>query len=77
MRGEKLQEEKTSNDFIHKLIVEDFEAGKRKTDDQKKDDSLMGKMTHERVCNSCLLFHVYLHICVLVALSLSRSKMYT
>uniref|UniRef100_A0A670HRK8 RING-type E3 ubiquitin transferase n=1 Tax=Podarcis muralis TaxID=64176 RepID=A0A670HRK8_PODMU len=49
LRDEKLQEERTSDDFIHKLIVEDTtDAGKRKTEDQKKEESLMVKMTQER-----------------------------
>ncbi|XP_045672105.1 E3 ubiquitin-protein ligase RNF169 isoform X2 [Ursus americanus] len=37
-REEKLQEEKTSEDQIHKLLSEDTETGKRKMDDQKKRD---------------------------------------
>ncbi|XP_077633844.1 E3 ubiquitin-protein ligase RNF169 [Crocuta crocuta] len=38
LREEKLQEEKTSEDQIHKLLSEDTETGKRKMDDQKKRD---------------------------------------
>ncbi|XP_027630331.1 E3 ubiquitin-protein ligase RNF169 [Tupaia chinensis] len=38
MREEKLQEEKTCEDQIHKLLPEDTEAGKRKMDEQKKRD---------------------------------------
>uniref|UniRef100_A0A8C0SZP0 E3 ubiquitin-protein ligase RNF169 n=1 Tax=Canis lupus familiaris TaxID=9615 RepID=A0A8C0SZP0_CANLF len=38
LREEKLQEEKTSEDQIHKLLSEDMETGKRKMDDQKKRD---------------------------------------
>lgn len=57
MRDEKLQEERTSDDFIHKLIVEDTtDAGKRKTEDQKKEESLMVKMTQERVSNCGLCY---------------------
>uniref|UniRef100_A0A8D0L9N3 RING-type E3 ubiquitin transferase n=1 Tax=Sphenodon punctatus TaxID=8508 RepID=A0A8D0L9N3_SPHPU len=47
LRGEKLQEEKTSEDLIHKLILEDIEAGKRKMEEQKKDEPLMLKMNQE------------------------------
>ncbi|XP_066475535.1 E3 ubiquitin-protein ligase RNF169 [Tiliqua scincoides] len=47
LRDEKLQEERTSEDFIHKLIIEDPEAGRRKTEDLKKEDSLVVKMTQE------------------------------
>ncbi|XP_028733347.1 E3 ubiquitin-protein ligase RNF169 [Peromyscus leucopus] len=35
---EKLQEEKTCEDQIHKILQEDSEMGKRKTDEQKKRD---------------------------------------
>ncbi|XP_051004965.1 E3 ubiquitin-protein ligase RNF169 [Acomys russatus] len=38
LREEKLQEEKTCEDQIHKLLQEDSETGKRKTDEQKKRD---------------------------------------
>uniref|UniRef100_G1MFI0 RING-type E3 ubiquitin transferase n=1 Tax=Ailuropoda melanoleuca TaxID=9646 RepID=G1MFI0_AILME len=38
LREEKLQEEKTSEDQIHKLLSEDTETGKKKMDDQKKRD---------------------------------------
>ncbi|XP_060461616.1 E3 ubiquitin-protein ligase RNF169 [Panthera onca] len=38
LREEKLQEEKTSEDQIHKLLSEDTETGKRKMDEQKKRD---------------------------------------
>ncbi|XP_062983821.1 E3 ubiquitin-protein ligase RNF169 [Elgaria multicarinata webbii] len=47
LRDEKLQEERTPEDFIHKLIVEDTDAGRRKTEDQKKEESLIVKMTQE------------------------------
>ncbi|KAM9170739.1 E3 ubiquitin-protein ligase RNF169 [Pangshura tecta] len=48
LREEKLQEEKTSEDLIHKLILEDMEVGKRKMEEQqKKDEPLMLKMNQE------------------------------
>ncbi|CAM4338859.1 unnamed protein product [Lepidochelys olivacea] len=48
LRGEKLQEEKTSEDLIHKLILEDMEVGKRKMEEQqKKDEPLMLKTNQE------------------------------
>lgn len=36
LRGEKLQEEKTCEDQVHKILQEDSEVGKRKADEQKK-----------------------------------------
>ncbi|XP_054829709.1 E3 ubiquitin-protein ligase RNF169 isoform X2 [Eublepharis macularius] len=47
LRDEKLQEERASEDLIHKLIFEDIEAGRRKTEDQKKEESATAKMTQE------------------------------
>uniref|UniRef100_A0A8C8SE17 RING-type E3 ubiquitin transferase n=1 Tax=Pelusios castaneus TaxID=367368 RepID=A0A8C8SE17_9SAUR len=48
LREEKLQEEKASEDLIHKLILEDMEVGKRKMEEQqKKDEPLMLKMNQE------------------------------
>ncbi|XP_059580625.1 E3 ubiquitin-protein ligase RNF169 [Alligator mississippiensis] len=47
LREEKLQEEKTSEDLIHKLILEDMEVGKRKMEEQKKEEPLMLKMNQE------------------------------
>ncbi|XP_047608098.1 E3 ubiquitin-protein ligase RNF169 [Phacochoerus africanus] len=38
LKEEKLQEEKTSEDPIHKLLPEDTEIGKKKMDEQKKRD---------------------------------------
>ncbi|EHA99892.1 RING finger protein 169 [Heterocephalus glaber] len=38
LREEKLQEEKTSEDLIYKLLPEDTETGKKKVDEQKKRD---------------------------------------
>lgn len=38
LRGEKLQEEKVCEDQTHKILQEDSEVGKRKTDEQKKRD---------------------------------------
>ncbi|XP_060091339.1 E3 ubiquitin-protein ligase RNF169 [Heteronotia binoei] len=49
LRDEKLQEERTPEDFIHKLILEDPEAGRRKADDQKKEESSAVKMTQEHL----------------------------
>lgn len=56
LRDEKLQEERTSEDFIHKLIIEDPEAGRRKTEDLKKEDSLVARMTQEHVSSLWLLY---------------------
>ncbi|XP_074833082.1 E3 ubiquitin-protein ligase RNF169 [Carettochelys insculpta] len=48
MREEKLQDEKASEDLIHKLILEDMEVGKRKMEEQqKKDDPIILKMNQE------------------------------
>ncbi|XP_025030105.1 E3 ubiquitin-protein ligase RNF169, partial [Python bivittatus] len=47
LRDEKWQEEKTPEDLIHKLMVEDAEAERRRTEDQKKEESLMAKVTQE------------------------------
>ncbi|NXN82025.1 RN169 ligase, partial [Bombycilla garrulus] len=44
LREEKLQEEKTSEDVIHKLILDDMDVGKRKMEEQqKKDESVVLK----------------------------------
>ncbi|XP_042314781.1 LOW QUALITY PROTEIN: E3 ubiquitin-protein ligase RNF169 [Sceloporus undulatus] len=48
LRGEQFQEERTSEDFLHKLNVEDTDAGKRETEEQKKEESLTVKMTQEQ-----------------------------
>ncbi|XP_036113934.1 E3 ubiquitin-protein ligase RNF169 [Molossus molossus] len=49
LKEEKLQEEKTSEDQIHKLLPEDTETGKRKMDEQKKrDEPLVLKTNLER-----------------------------
>ncbi|NWX04347.1 RN169 ligase, partial [Caloenas nicobarica] len=48
LREEKLQEEKASEDLIHKLILDDMEGGKRKMEEQqKKDESLVLKVNQE------------------------------
>ncbi|NWH66872.1 RN169 ligase, partial [Geococcyx californianus] len=48
LRDEKLQEEKASEDLIHKFILDDVEAGKRKMEEQqKKDESLVLKVNQE------------------------------
>ncbi|NXP65190.1 RN169 ligase, partial [Chloropsis cyanopogon] len=44
LREEKLQEEKTSEDLIHKFILDDMDIGKRKMEEQqKKDESVVLK----------------------------------
>ncbi|NXK69497.1 RN169 ligase, partial [Sylvietta virens] len=44
LREEKLQEEKTSEDLIHKFILDDMDVGKRKMEEQqKKDESVVLK----------------------------------
>ncbi|NXD45357.1 RN169 ligase, partial [Copsychus sechellarum] len=44
LREDKLQEEKTSEDLIHKFILDDMDMGKRKMEEQqKKDDSVVLK----------------------------------
>ncbi|XP_054581612.1 E3 ubiquitin-protein ligase RNF169 [Eptesicus fuscus] len=49
LKEEKLQEEKTSEDQIHKLLPEDTDTGKRKMDEQKKrDEPLVLKTNLER-----------------------------
>ncbi|XP_008943295.1 PREDICTED: E3 ubiquitin-protein ligase RNF169, partial [Merops nubicus] len=48
LREEKLQEEKASEDLIHKFILDDVEVGKRKMEEQqKKDESLVLKVNQE------------------------------
>ncbi|KAK2524738.1 Rnf169 [Columba livia] len=48
LREEKLQEEKASEDLIHKFVLDDMEGGKRKTEEQqKKDESLVLKVNQE------------------------------
>uniref|UniRef100_A0A8D2J195 RING-type E3 ubiquitin transferase n=1 Tax=Varanus komodoensis TaxID=61221 RepID=A0A8D2J195_VARKO len=48
-RGEeKLQEDRTPEDFLHRLIPEDPETGRRKTEEQKREESFMARMTQER-----------------------------
>lgn len=50
LREEKVQEEKASEDLIHKLMLDDVEVGKRKMEEQqKKDDSLVLKVNQECV----------------------------
>uniref|UniRef100_A0A8D0BHS3 RING-type E3 ubiquitin transferase n=1 Tax=Salvator merianae TaxID=96440 RepID=A0A8D0BHS3_SALMN len=48
LRDEKIQDERTSEDFIHKLIVEDTDVGRKRSEDQKKEESPVVKMTQER-----------------------------
>ncbi|KAM5319753.1 E3 ubiquitin-protein ligase RNF169 isoform 2-T2 [Glossophaga mutica] len=50
MKEEKLQEEKTSEDQIHKLLPEDTETGKRKMDEQKKRDEPLVLKTDLESC---------------------------
>ncbi|NXU34204.1 RN169 ligase, partial [Drymodes brunneopygia] len=48
LREEKLQEEKTSEDLIHKFILDDMDVGKRKMEEQqKKDEPVVLKGNHE------------------------------
>ncbi|NWX93710.1 RN169 ligase, partial [Nothoprocta pentlandii] len=48
LREEKLQEEKASEELIHKLLLDDMEGGKRKMEEQqKKDESLVLKVNQE------------------------------
>ncbi|KFU89870.1 E3 ubiquitin-protein ligase RNF169, partial [Chaetura pelagica] len=48
LREEKLQEEKASEDLIHKFILDDMDVGKRKMEEQqKKDESLVLKVNQE------------------------------
>ncbi|KAL8191336.1 UNVERIFIED_CONTAM: hypothetical protein K2H54_072261 [Gekko kuhli] len=49
LRDEKLQEERTPEDFIHKLIFEDTEAGRRKTEEPKKEEPSGVRMTQEHL----------------------------
>ncbi|KFO24034.1 RING finger protein 169 [Fukomys damarensis] len=50
LREEKLQEEKTSEDQIHKLLPEDTETGKKKMDEQKKRDEPIALKTNLEHC---------------------------
>ncbi|NWV61947.1 RN169 ligase, partial [Malurus elegans] len=48
LREEKLQEEKTSEDLIHKFILDDMDVGKRKMEEQqKKEESVVLKGNQE------------------------------
>uniref|UniRef100_A0A672U3H7 RING-type E3 ubiquitin transferase n=1 Tax=Strigops habroptila TaxID=2489341 RepID=A0A672U3H7_STRHB len=48
LREEKLQEEKASEDLIHKFILDDGDVGKRKMEEQqKKEESLVLKVNQE------------------------------
>ncbi|NWX18257.1 RN169 ligase, partial [Aegotheles bennettii] len=48
LREEKLQEEKASEDLMHKFILDDTDVGKRKMEEQqKKDESLVLKVNQE------------------------------
>jgi len=61
MREEKLQEEKASEDLIHKFILDDVDVGKRKMEEQqKKDESLVLKVNQECVSKLVLLFPVHM-----------------
>ncbi|KAM4846544.1 E3 ubiquitin-protein ligase RNF169 isoform 2-T2 [Thomomys bottae] len=50
LRGEKLQEEKASEDQIHKPLPDDTEIGKRKMDDQKKREEPLVLKTNLEQC---------------------------
>ncbi|XP_039211816.1 E3 ubiquitin-protein ligase RNF169 [Crotalus tigris] len=48
LRHEKWAEDKKPEDLIHKLMADDAEVDRRRMDDQKKEESLMGRVSHER-----------------------------
>uniref|UniRef100_A0A8C2W852 RING-type E3 ubiquitin transferase n=1 Tax=Chinchilla lanigera TaxID=34839 RepID=A0A8C2W852_CHILA len=50
LREEKVQEEKTSEEQIHKLLPEDTETGKKKMDEQKKRDEPLVVKTNLEHC---------------------------
>ncbi|XP_037696587.1 E3 ubiquitin-protein ligase RNF169 [Choloepus didactylus] len=50
LREEKLEEEKTSEDQIYKLLPEDTETGKKKMDEQKKRDEPLALKTNLEHC---------------------------
>ncbi|NXP82149.1 RN169 ligase, partial [Ramphastos sulfuratus] len=48
LREEKLQEEKSSEDLLHKLVLDELEGGKRKMEEQqKKEEALVLKVNQE------------------------------
>uniref|UniRef100_A0A6I8P776 RING-type E3 ubiquitin transferase n=1 Tax=Ornithorhynchus anatinus TaxID=9258 RepID=A0A6I8P776_ORNAN len=47
LREEKVQEERAPDDLIHKLLLEDMEAGKRKMEEQQKNEPLTLKANQE------------------------------
>ncbi|XP_077197294.1 E3 ubiquitin-protein ligase RNF169 isoform X2 [Paroedura picta] len=49
LRDEKWQEERPPEEFIHKLIFEEAEAGRRRAEDQKKEEPSAVKMTQEHL----------------------------
>ncbi|XP_038621079.1 LOW QUALITY PROTEIN: E3 ubiquitin-protein ligase RNF169 [Tachyglossus aculeatus] len=53
LREEKVQEERAPDDLIHKLLLEDMEAGKRKMEEQPKNEPLPLKANQE-CCPDCL-----------------------
>ncbi|XP_064000228.1 E3 ubiquitin-protein ligase RNF169 [Pogoniulus pusillus] len=42
LREEKLQEEKSSEDLLHKLVLDELEGGKRKMEEQQKKEEALG-----------------------------------
>lgn len=61
LREGKLQEEKASEDLIHKFILDDMDVGKRKIEEQqKKDESLVLKVNQECVSKLVLLFPIHI-----------------
>lgn len=63
LREEKLQEEKTSEDLIHKFILDDVDVGKRKMEEQqKKDESVVLKGNQDCVSKLMLLLPAHISI---------------
>lgn len=61
LREEKLQEEKASEDLIHKFILDDMDVGKRKMEEQqKKDESLALKVNQDCVSKLVLFFPIHI-----------------
>ncbi|XP_060627273.2 E3 ubiquitin-protein ligase RNF169 [Anolis sagrei] len=48
LRSDRFQEERTPEDLLHKLIVEEADAGRRKADEPKKEESFTVRMTQEQ-----------------------------
>nr|XP_003227522.1 PREDICTED: E3 ubiquitin-protein ligase RNF169 [Anolis carolinensis] len=48
LRSDRFPEERTSEDLLHRLIVEEADAGRRKAEEQKKEESFAVRMTQEQ-----------------------------